>query len=217
MGFEEMPTNAYVESSFWNFDALFQPQQHPARDAHDTFFLTRPSPLLMPVLMLAMQFCKVTHMLTQHACFCRASRDSHLTGAARLFGQGTNNTRERRLRLNWVRSWTRFRIHMLTVAVTGDMTFAALLAAVCRYGSYWRTSEAEKNLLRTHTTAVSSRMLYRLAQEVQKSGTFRPAKFFSIDRVFRNEAIDKTHLAEFPPDRRRAHAGLLLRCGHQRC
>jgi hypothetical protein len=27
MGFEEMPTNNYVESSFWNFDALFQPQQ----------------------------------------------------------------------------------------------------------------------------------------------------------------------------------------------
>jgi phenylalanyl-tRNA synthetase alpha subunit len=41
MGFEEMPTNNYVENSFWNFDALFQPQQHPARDAHDTFFLTR--------------------------------------------------------------------------------------------------------------------------------------------------------------------------------
>lgn len=38
MGFEEMPTSQYVESSFWNFDALFQPQQHPARDAHDTFF-----------------------------------------------------------------------------------------------------------------------------------------------------------------------------------
>ena len=35
-----MPTNNYVESSFWNFDALFQPQQHPARDAHDTFFLS---------------------------------------------------------------------------------------------------------------------------------------------------------------------------------
>eukprot|EP00438_Fugacium_kawagutii_P013074 Skav213375 [mRNA] locus=scaffold797:96267:109169:+ [translate_table: standard] len=29
----------WVESSFWNFDALFQPQQHPARDAHDTFFM----------------------------------------------------------------------------------------------------------------------------------------------------------------------------------
>lgn len=35
-----MPTNNWVESSFWNFDALFQPQQHPARDAHDTFFLS---------------------------------------------------------------------------------------------------------------------------------------------------------------------------------
>lgn len=46
MGFEEMPTNNYVESSFWNFDALFQPQQHPARDAHDTFFLTRTLLLL---------------------------------------------------------------------------------------------------------------------------------------------------------------------------
>ena len=37
--FSEMPTNNFIESSFWNFDALFQPQQHPARDAHDTFFL----------------------------------------------------------------------------------------------------------------------------------------------------------------------------------
>jgi len=25
----------------------------------------------------------------------------------------------------------------------------------------------------------------------------RPAKYFSIDRVFRNEAVDRTHLAEF--------------------
>ena len=37
--FSEMPTNNFVESSFWNFDSLFQPQQHPARDAHDTFFM----------------------------------------------------------------------------------------------------------------------------------------------------------------------------------
>jgi phenylalanyl-tRNA synthetase alpha subunit len=35
-------------------------------------------------------------------------------------------------------------------------------------------------------------MLYRLAQD-----GFKPAKYFSIDRVFRNEAIDRTHLAEF--------------------
>ncbi len=43
LGFEEMPTNRFVESSFWNFDVLFQPQQHPARDAHDTFFLKDPA------------------------------------------------------------------------------------------------------------------------------------------------------------------------------
>jgi len=42
-GFEEMPTNNLVESSFWNFDALFQPQQHPSREAHDTFFLSYPA------------------------------------------------------------------------------------------------------------------------------------------------------------------------------
>jgi len=42
MGFNEMPTQRYVENSFWNFDTLFQPQSHPARDAHDTFFLGNP-------------------------------------------------------------------------------------------------------------------------------------------------------------------------------
>jgi phenylalanyl-tRNA synthetase alpha chain len=43
MGFEEMQTDRYVESSFWNFDSLFQPQAHPARDAHDTFFISHPA------------------------------------------------------------------------------------------------------------------------------------------------------------------------------
>lgn len=43
MGFEEMPTRRWVESSFWNFDSLFQPQTHPVRDAHDTFFMREPS------------------------------------------------------------------------------------------------------------------------------------------------------------------------------
>ena len=43
MGFQEMPTNKWVESSFWNFDSLFQPQSHPARDAHDTFFIKEPA------------------------------------------------------------------------------------------------------------------------------------------------------------------------------
>ncbi len=34
------------------------------------------------------------------------------------------------------------------------------------YRYHWQLSEAAKNLLRTHTTAVSARMLYKLAQEV---------------------------------------------------
>jgi len=38
MGFTETRGN-FVESSFWNFDALFQPQDHPARDLADTFYL----------------------------------------------------------------------------------------------------------------------------------------------------------------------------------
>ncbi len=38
MGFKEMSGNL-IQSSFWNFDALFQPQDHPARDMQDTFFL----------------------------------------------------------------------------------------------------------------------------------------------------------------------------------
>lgn len=39
MGFTEMPTNHFVESAFWNFDALFVPQQHPARELQDTFYV----------------------------------------------------------------------------------------------------------------------------------------------------------------------------------
>jgi phenylalanyl-tRNA synthetase alpha chain len=58
----------------------------------------------------------------------------------------------------------------------------------------WKRGEAMKNLLRTHTTAVSARMLYALANQ---EGGFKPAKYFSIDRVFRNESLDATHLAEF--------------------
>ncbi|WOF17274.1 phenylalanine--tRNA ligase subunit alpha [Methanoplanus sp. FWC-SCC4] len=38
MGFTEM-YGEIVQSSFWNFDALFQPQDHPAREMQDTFFL----------------------------------------------------------------------------------------------------------------------------------------------------------------------------------
>ncbi|KAL5981179.1 hypothetical protein ACLOJK_029100 [Asimina triloba] len=133
MGFEEMPTNNFVESSFWNFDALFQPQQHPARDSHDTFFLQVPS---------------ATKKLPED--YVERVKCVHESG-----GYGSRG-----------------------------------------YGYDWKREEADKNLLRTHTTAVSSRMLYLLAQaHVQKP--FSPRRYFSIDRVFRNEAVDRTHLAEF--------------------
>lgn len=130
MGFEEMPTNNFVESSFWNFDALFQPQQHPARDSHDTFFLKVPA---------------ATRQLPED--YVERVKRVHEFG-----GYGSKG-----------------------------------------YGYDWKREEADKNLLRTHTTAVSTRMLYMLAQQKP----FRPKRYFSVDRVFRNEAVDRTHLAEF--------------------
>ncbi|CAG5093490.1 Similar to alpha-PheRS: Phenylalanine--tRNA ligase alpha subunit (Drosophila melanogaster) [Cotesia congregata] len=130
MGFEEMPTNNFVESSFWNFDALFQPQQHPARDAHDTFFISDP---------------KYSTKFPQD--YLAKVKQVHSKG-----GYGSEG-----------------------------------------YRYDWKIEEAKKNLLRTHTTAVSARMLYQLMQK----GEFKPVKYFSIDRVFRNETLDATHLAEF--------------------
>lgn len=41
MGFTEM-SSEYVQPAFWNLDALFTPQDHPARDLQDTFYLDRP-------------------------------------------------------------------------------------------------------------------------------------------------------------------------------
>jgi phenylalanyl-tRNA synthetase alpha chain len=38
MGFTEIYGDI-VQNSFWNFDALFQPQDHPAREMQDTFYL----------------------------------------------------------------------------------------------------------------------------------------------------------------------------------
>ncbi|XP_050420935.1 phenylalanine--tRNA ligase alpha subunit [Adelges cooleyi] len=128
MGFTEMPTNNFVESSFWNFDSLFQPQQHPARDSHDTFFLDDP---------------KTSENFPQE--YLDKVKEVHSKG-----GYGSQG-----------------------------------------YGYDWSKDEAKKNVLRTHTTAVSARMLYGLAKN------FKPTKYFSIDRVFRNETLDATHLAEF--------------------
>ncbi|MFB6088270.1 MAG: phenylalanine--tRNA ligase subunit alpha, partial [Candidatus Aenigmatarchaeota archaeon] len=47
MGFEERK-GPLVESSFWNFDALYQPQDHPARELADTFFMQKPEKTKLP-------------------------------------------------------------------------------------------------------------------------------------------------------------------------
>jgi len=41
LGFKEM-VGPIIESEFWNFDALFQPQNHPARDWAQTYSMKRP-------------------------------------------------------------------------------------------------------------------------------------------------------------------------------
>ena len=47
MGFSQIKS-PLVESSFWDFDALFQPQEHPARDMQDTFYVSRPKGTKLP-------------------------------------------------------------------------------------------------------------------------------------------------------------------------
>ncbi len=42
MGFSEIE-DAYVQNTFWDMDALFTPQDHPARDMQDTFYLSSPA------------------------------------------------------------------------------------------------------------------------------------------------------------------------------
>ena len=47
MGFAEV-VSPMVESAFWNFDALFQPQDHPAREMQDTFYMRHPAKAPLP-------------------------------------------------------------------------------------------------------------------------------------------------------------------------
>ena len=42
LGFQEMK-GPFIELAFWNFDALFMPQDHPARSIHDIYELKFPS------------------------------------------------------------------------------------------------------------------------------------------------------------------------------
>ncbi len=47
MGFTEI-RGPLVETAFWNFDALFQPQDHPAREMQDTFYVSTPKSGTLP-------------------------------------------------------------------------------------------------------------------------------------------------------------------------
>lgn len=125
MGFTEA-SGPLVESSFWNFDALYQPQDHPARDMADTFYMKNPKETALPPKELVEKVKK-----------------THENG------------------------WT-----------TGSSG----------WGYEWKSEIAKRPVLRTHTTAVSARMLSKIKP---------PAKVFCIGRVFRNETIDYKHLAEF--------------------
>ncbi len=42
MGFQEM-RGSLVETEFWNMDALYMPQFHPAREIHDVYFVKEPT------------------------------------------------------------------------------------------------------------------------------------------------------------------------------
>jgi phenylalanyl-tRNA synthetase alpha chain len=119
MGFEQMG-GPLCDSSFWVFDALFQPQDHPARDLADTFYIDKKG------------------NISDQDLINRVSK-SHQLG----------------------------------------------------WDYQWDLEESKKMVLRTHTTAVSAKTLYDTKTNPA------PRKFFSIGKVFRNEATDYKHLAEF--------------------
>jgi phenylalanyl-tRNA synthetase alpha chain len=126
MGFTEIQGD-FVLPAFWNFDALFQPQDHPARDQLDTFYLSKPSRMPLPDERVVRRVAEV-----------------HETGGS------TGST-------GWRYPWDR--------------------------------AEAERAVLRSHTTPITLRWLGEHPEPPQKA--------FIIGRVFRPDAIDVTHLPEF--------------------
>ena len=158
MGFEEMPTNRYVETGFWNFDALFVPQQHPARDLQDTFYISDPPKADPP----------------------RADPDPHALITKHTPLPSHKRTKSKEKTLDFKQYWNDVK------AVHQDGKFGSI-----GYRYPWAEDESLRLVLRTHTTAISTYMLHKLALNP------RPARYFSIDRVFRNETVDQTHLAEF--------------------
>lgn len=125
LGFQEIAGD-YVEPAFWNMDALFIPQDHPARDMQDTFYVKEP---------------------------------------ARLPVDG-----------KWFDA-------IKEVQTTGGNTGST------GWGGSFKREESERALLRTHTTVTTIRHLAAHPQG--------PTRVFGIGRVFRNEAMDATHLPEF--------------------
>ncbi len=123
MGFTEIK-GGIVQSSFWNFDALFQPQDHPARDMQDTFHLD--SVCMLP--------------------------DEYSEKVAAMHESG------------------------------GEIDS-------CGWGGMWDRELARRNVLRTHTTAVTIKYL--------ADNPRPPVKAFCIDRAYRRETIDPTHTPEF--------------------
>lgn len=131
MGFEEMKGN-YVVPGFLTFDALYIPQDHPARELQDTFFMEEP----------------FESDLSEYGDKVEKVGNTHENG------------------------WT-----------TGSTGW--------QYD--WNKDEAERNVLRTHTTSVSARRLHEMDINQEEL----PKKFFVIGRCFRNETVDRTHLAGF--------------------
>jgi phenylalanyl-tRNA synthetase alpha chain len=125
MGFTEI-RGPIVETAFWNFDALFQPQDHPAREMMDTFYLARPKEGGLP-------------------------KKDVVDAVAKTHENG----------------WT-----------TGSRGWEYV----------WSDDEAKRLLLRTHTTATT---IHYLAEHKEP-----PVKVFSVDRIYRNEKVDYSHLAE---------------------
>ncbi len=129
MGFREMKGNL-VNTSFWNFDALFTAQDHPVREMQDTYYLGG----------------KAEKGKLPSAELVKRVKETHENGGK------TGST-------GWKYSWNE--------------------------------EEAKKNVLRTHTTVLTSQTLAKLkAQDI-------PAKFFALGKCFRNEAVDWCHHFEF--------------------
>lgn len=127
MGFEEM-NGPWVETAFWCMDSMWIPQDHPARDVQDTFYLPYEGKL----------------------------PDTKLLKAVKSVQETGGNTTSK------------------------------------GYGILWDENKAKQLLMRTHSTATTFRYLYD--KNIKNKDN---AKYFSIGRIFRNEAIDATHLPEF--------------------